>query len=220
MIPLFSDREITITNKLGPPKIVDFLRTLTTIGRLNLEFKISACNGQVHNAPTHPGSEVQTAPAPSPELCVELSGPDTPLLTDRNGELLHAIEHIAAKILRLEPEHHDRISFDAANFKANRDRDLRLSAAAAIQSVNTTGKPYAFPPMTSRERRLLHLALVPSGLPTASTGEVPRRFVVLYPHDYQIIAPPAANQPRRISDAAPGSTPDRASSIRNAFRRR
>jgi spoIIIJ-associated protein len=164
----------------------------------------------VHNASSESSSDTTS----SPELSVELSGPDTPLLTARNGELLYAIEHIAAKILRLEPEQHDRISFDADSFKSNRDRDLRLSADAAVQSVRTTGKPYAFPPMTSRERRLIHLLLVASGLPTASNGEVPRRYVVLYPEGHQIIPAPTP-QPRRYPDPS-----DRARSIRNAFRRR
>jgi spoIIIJ-associated protein len=116
-----------------------------------------------------------------PEVSVELSGADTPLLLARNAELLHAIEHLAAKILRLEPEEHDRISVDAADFKANRDRELRASATAAIARVRAEGKPYTFAPMSSRERRLLHLALAPAGLRSASTGEGPRRSVVLYP---------------------------------------
>jgi spoIIIJ-associated protein len=123
----------------------------------------------------------QPADQPQPEISVDLSGPDTPMLLARNAELLHAIEHIAAKILRLEPEEHDRISFDAAHFKANRDRQLRRSAETAIAAVRAEGCPYTFPPMSSRERRLLHLAIAPSGLRSASTGEGPRRSVVLYP---------------------------------------
>ncbi len=35
--------------------------------------------------------------------------------------------------------------------------------------------------MNSRERRLLHLALAPSGLISASKGEHASRYVVLYP---------------------------------------
>ena len=123
----------------------------------------------------------QTRGAGQPEISVELSGPDTQLLLARNAELLHAIEHIAAKVLRLEPEEHDRISFDAESFKANRDRDLRLAAEAAIAQVRAQGRPYAFPPMSSRERRLVHLAVGPSGLRSASTGEGARRSVVIYP---------------------------------------
>nr|WP_246301734.1 R3H domain-containing nucleic acid-binding protein [Granulicella arctica] len=166
------------------------MRLLTTAGHLDLQFQIA-----------HP------TPAPeTPELTVDLSGPDTPLLIANNGELLHAIEHIAAKLLRLEPEEHDRICFDAARFKADRDHQLRLSAEAAVAQVRATGLPFAFTPMTSRERRMLHLALKPSGLPTASSGLGPRRFVVLYPEGHQ---PPE-----------PTPTADRTHQIRNTFRRR
>jgi spoIIIJ-associated protein len=139
-------------------------------------------------------------------ICVEFTGTDTPLLLARNGELLHAVEHIAAKILRLEPEDHDLIFFDAAGFKANRDRELHLAAQTAIEQVRATGRPYSFPPMTSRERRMIHLALAKSGLPTASSGEGPGRFVVLYPEG------PAP--------APPLATADRTRAIRNSFRRR
>ncbi|MDE3104816.1 MAG: single-stranded DNA-binding protein [Acidobacteriota bacterium] len=160
-------------------------------------------------------------PAASPALRVLLSGPDEALLTDRNGELLNAMEHLAAKLLQLDPEEHHRICIDAAGFKANRDQQLRASAAAAVASVQSTGRPFAFPPMTSRERRMLHLELEPSGLPTASDGEGPRRHVVLYPQDYQLFgrgsAPARSGQPR---SAAGAPATDRAASIRNAFRRR
>jgi spoIIIJ-associated protein len=139
---------------------------------------------------------------------VELTGPDTPLLLARNGELLLAIEHIAAKILRLEPEDHDRISFDADGFKATRNRELDLMAEMAIQKVRATGEPFFFSPMSSRERRILHLSLAKSGLSTASSGTGPGRFVVLYPEGLEP-APPAAP-----------SAEDRTKAIRNSFRRR
>jgi spoIIIJ-associated protein len=196
-------------------KIKDYLEVLTNTGSLDLKYEILACNGQVQpNTDDSVGershsvlSDLQ-ASATLPCIKVELSGPDTALLLARNGELLHSIEHVAAKILRLEPEDHDQISFDAESFKANRDRELQERAEAAVQLVRTTGRPYSFPPMTSRERRMLHLALAKSGLPTASSGEVPRRFVVLYPEGLQ---PGKPTQP---------ATEDRTRAIRNSFRRR
>ena len=114
-------------------------------------------------------------------LSVEFSGPDAMLLAARNGELLHALESVATGILRLTPEQHDQISFDADGYKARRAQQMRRSAQAAVSSVETTGRPYTFPPMNSRERRMLHLELAGSGLRTASTGEASRRCVVLYP---------------------------------------
>ena len=89
-------------------------------------------------------------------------------------------------MLRLEPEDHDRVSFDANGYKAARARILRDAADAAIEEVEDTGEPFRFQPMNSRERRMLHLFLRDSGLQTASSGEGPRRFVVLYPEGYRI----------------------------------
>jgi spoIIIJ-associated protein len=186
-------------------KIEDFLQTLTKTGGLDLKFNILACNGQVQ---TDAGvAACEPARIPTPEISVEFTGPDTSLLTARNGELLLAIEYIAAKLLGLENEDHDRISFDAENFKALRQQELRLSAEAAVEKVRRTGQPHAFNPMNSRERRLLHLALADSGLPTASSGLGPRRYVVLYPEGH------------KPTEATP-SAQDRTQAIRNTFRRR
>jgi|HubBroStandDraft_6_1064221.scaffolds.fasta_scaffold1198181_1 spoIIIJ-associated protein len=187
----------------GLKKIEDFLQTLKKSGGLDLKFNILACNGQVQPDAANPAGE--TTSALPEKISVEFTGPDTPLLTARNGELLLAIEHIAAKLLRLEHEDHDRISFDAENFKVLREQELRLAAEAAVEKVLRTGQPHAFNPMSSRERRLLHLALADSGLPTASSGLGPRRYVVLYP---QGVKPTEA------------STQDRTQAIRNTFRRR
>jgi spoIIIJ-associated protein len=209
-----------MTNTLNDPgqaakKIADFLKVLSTTGGLNLKPHILACNGQVQpnsgdsaGAATAVPSKTATPTDTPPEITVELTGPDTPLLLARNGELLHAIEHIAAKILRLEPEEHDRIFFDAEGFKATRNRELDLMAEMAIQKVRTTGRPFSFAPMSSRERRILHLSLAKSGFPTASSGEGPGRFVVLYPEGLEPIKPAAA------------SAEDRTRAIRNSFRRR
>jgi spoIIIJ-associated protein len=168
---------------------------------------------------TPPASSASAESSITPSITVEFTGPDTPLLLARNGELLHAIEHIAAKLLHLEPEAHDRISFDAEGFKAGRTTELTRAAELAIQTVRTTGRPWSFAPMTSRERRMLHLIFSASGLPTASSGMGPRRFVVLYPEGFTI--PPEADpgsslrQPR----SAPSSA-ERTEAIRNRFRRR
>jgi spoIIIJ-associated protein len=149
-------------------------------------------------------------------LTIEFMGSDTPVLTARNGETLHALEYMAARILRLDSTQHDQISFDADNFKQNRVLELQAAADAAIQSVRATDRPYAFPPMSSRERRLLHLAMAPSGLPTSSKGENPRRYVILYPEGYN----PADPLPPRSNAPAGASAVDRTHAIRKTFRRR
>lgn len=152
-------------------KIAAFLKILTTTGGLRWKYRITAGEGARDPA----GLE-------SREIYVELAGPDAPLLTQRGGELLRALEHIAAKLVRLEMEEHDKISFDANNFKALRARELKLSAETAAERVRSTGQPYSFAPMSSRERRMLHLTFRGyDDLETASSGEGIRRFVVVYP---------------------------------------
>jgi spoIIIJ-associated protein len=213
-------------------KIADFLQTLAK-GGLDLKSQILACNGRVQPNPSAPAGEPQLVSTPTalsatviedtssvPDIKIELTGPDTPLLLAHNGELLHAIEHIAAKILRLGPEDHDRISFDAEGFKATRDRNLQLSAEAAVQEVRATGRPFAFPSMTSRERRMLHLVLAQSGLPTASSGDGPRRFVVLYPEGHQPEATPPERLPNQSAHQSLNNSPDRTQAIRSRFRPR
>jgi len=199
-------------------KVTHYLQTLTARTGLDLTFELQVLENKATAPPAHSESPAVTE-VPSSTLTVDLAGPDTPLLLARNGELLHAIEHIAAKILRLEPEDHDRISFDAEGFKALRNAELERSADLAIQSVRTTGRPWSFAPMNSRERRLLHLILSRSGLPTASSGLNPRRFVVLYPEGAAIPAEPAANPSTTSSRPAP-PTAERTEAIRNRFRRR
>ncbi len=193
-------------------KIKEFLQTVLTTSGLDVEFKILDSDGPPRPPAQTDAPSSAAIPPPSPEISVEFTGPDTPLLTARNAELLHAIEHLGAKLLRLEPEQHDRISFDAEGFKALRIRELELIAQAGAERVRATRRPYAFPPMNSRERRLLHLALAATGLPTASSSDGPRRFVVAYPEGEQPDAHPV--EPRVAS------THDRTRAIRNSFRRR
>ena len=156
-------------------QVASLMRLLTTTGGLRLKFRITAGAG----AADPDGFERR-------DIYVECKGPDADLLTDREGELLRALEHVAAKIIDLEPEEHDRISFDANGYKAERALKIRDAAEEAIDVVEDTGEPYHFIPMSSRERRMLHMFLKDSGLRTASSGEGSRRFVVLYPEGYRI----------------------------------
>src|ERR1700727_2697977 len=164
-------------------KVASLMRLLTTTGGLRLKYRITAGAGAVDPD----GFERR-------DIYVECKGPDSDLLLSSDGELLRYVEHLYAKMLRLEPEDHDRVSFDANGYKAARARILRDAADAAIEEVEDTGEPFRFQPMNSRERRMLHLFLRDSGLQTASSGEGPRRFVVLYPEGYRI--PPEGERAR------------------------
>ena len=119
-----------------------------------------------------------------PEILVEFAGPDSSLLLERGGELLRSLELLAIEMLRLPGNEHEKISFDCMGHRKARLEELRMTARVAAEKVRKSGAPYQFAPMSSRERRILHLALRDENdLRTESAGEGLRRSVVLYPKE-------------------------------------
>jgi spoIIIJ-associated protein len=170
-------------------KIAGLLASLNKLGGLRLKYRIAAGDGT-------PDAEEH-----APALRVELSGPDAPLVTQHNGELLLALETIATQILRLDQREGDLVSFDADNFKALRAQELRLTAETAAEKVRKSGVPYAFPPMNSRDRRNLHMAFRGiEGVETASSGEGPDRFLAVYPEGQTHLPVTAPAKPRSFGD--------------------
>jgi spoIIIJ-associated protein len=153
-------------------KIAGFLNSLNKLGGLRLKYRISASEGE-RDAQSGETRQI---------INVELAGPDVPLVIQHNGELLRALETLAAQMLRLDHHEHHLVSFDAANFKALRAQELQLAAETAAEKVRQSGIPYSFPPMNSRERRMLHMACRGlKGVETASVGEGNDRFLVIFP---------------------------------------
>ena len=180
-------------------QIATFLNAVVRLGGLRLKYRISA--GPVPADSEHIGAEV---------LNVELLGQDAPLLTQRGGELLRSLEHIAIQILRLDVREHDLVSFDALNFKALRQQEIQRSAELAAERVRQTGTPYSFPPTNSRERRLLHLAVKNiEDVESASIGEGQERYLVVYPKGRTDLPAPAPVMPTRSSYDNRGNRSDR-----------
>jgi spoIIIJ-associated protein len=128
--------------------------------------------------------EIQAADAKSgeSEVAVVFRGEDEGLLLEHNAEVLLALEHIAHRWLRLDPRLHDRVRFDSGDYRATRLEELKLSARVAAQRVRETGQEFRFNPMSSRERRIIHLELHgAAGVRTISEGSGERRQLVIYP---------------------------------------
>ena len=109
-------------------------------------------------------------------------GEDEAFLLERNADLLLAMEHLAHRWLKLDPRLHDRVRFDCGDYRASRLEELKLSARVAAQRVRETSQPFRFNPMSSRERRIIHLELNgAAGVRTVSEGAGDRRQLVIYP---------------------------------------
>ncbi len=134
----------------------------------------------------------------NPELVVNFTGPDVDLLLENRAELLLALEHLTMEMLRMAPEEHALLVFDANDYRMLRIEELRLSALAAAEKVKASGQPYRFSPMTSRERRILHLAVRDDPeVRSESAGAGPHRGVVIYPADMPSLPEPPRPAPVR-----------------------
>src|SRR5215470_718245 len=156
-------------------KINEFLRGVISNSGLKLKYRITV------DPPLPEERDWER-----PEILVEFAGPDSPLLLERGGELLRSLELLAMEMLRLPSGEHEKICFDCMNHRSMRLEELRMAARVAAEKVRKTGAPYQFAPMSSRERRIVHLALRDEGdLRTESEGEGMRRCLVVYPKNFQ-----------------------------------
>lgn len=165
------------------PKLDQFLAPLLQNAGFELDYELR----QAEN----PHPEVE-----NPEVTVRFSGADVDLLLANRAELLLALEHLAMEALHLPAEDHSLISFDANDYRMLRIEELRMSALAAAEKVKRTRVPFHFNPMSSRERRVIHLALrEEKDLRSESVGVGPSRAVVIIPADMP--TPPAPPAPPR-----------------------
>jgi spoIIIJ-associated protein len=118
----------------------------------------------------------------TPGVIINFEGPDCDLLLEKNAALLDALEYLVLKAVRVDDDLYGRISFDCKDWRQVRAEELKLTAQMAARQVVETGSPFHLTPMTSRERRLVHLALKDeTSVKTMSEGAGPARKVVIYP---------------------------------------
>jgi spoIIIJ-associated protein len=118
----------------------------------------------------------------APEYVVDFTGPDADMLLEMNATLLHSLEHVALKAIRMEDDHLHRIAFDCKDWRRTRIMELQLMAQVAAERVIDMGSPFTLNPMNARERRIVHLALKNEPrVQTQSEGTGPERKVVIFP---------------------------------------
>jgi spoIIIJ-associated protein len=135
-----------------------------------------------------------------PTLVVKFSGPDLEFLMNNKGESLLALEQLTQEVLKMAPDEHALLCFDANDYRLLRQEELRLSALTVAERVRESKVPYRFNPMSSRERRLIHLAMRDqTDLRSESAGVGPGRHVVIYPAGMASLPdpPPMAMLPPR-----------------------
>jgi len=118
------------------------------------------------------------------EVLADLDGKDKEILLERGAEVLKAFEHLAFRALRLEPAYHEKVHIDSGGYRALRFEELRMTARVAAERVQSSRQPFRLNPMSSRERRIVHMELKDmTGVRTESAGVGEERQVVIHPAD-------------------------------------
>lgn len=173
------------------PRIRQFLEPVLASAHLELKFDVAPGRS------VHPEIE-------DPQLMVLFTGQDVDLLLANKAELMLALEHLTIEILHVPSDEHALICFDANDYRVMRIEELRMTARTAAERVIKTGDHFQFNPMTSRERRIVHLALRgETRVKSESFGIGPVRQVVIYradlPAPTNIVLKPAP-RPHRMDD--------------------
>ena len=145
----------------------EFLENIVRAGKLQLTVSVREVT---------PDSESDA------EVVADLDGRDKELLLERGAEVLKALEHLAFRALRLEPAYHEKVHLDCGGYRALRFEELRMTARVAAERVQASKQAFRLNPMSSRERRIVHLALKDmAGVRTESVGVGEHRQVVIHP---------------------------------------
>jgi spoIIIJ-associated protein len=116
-------------------------------------------------------------------IVVTCSGEDVGLLIGRHGQTIDAVQYLLNVIAyRAYGDEKKDVVVDAAGYRARRRATLETLADHVAERVRDSGEPEDLEPMTSVERKIVHLRLKEvEGVATASEGTEPNRYVVVLP---------------------------------------
>ena len=112
---------------------------------------------------------------------INLEGDDSAIIIGRHGETLKAYEFLTNLMFRPDQEM-PKIRFDCGGYKDRREESLIRLAKVTAKEAARKGVTIRLEPMSSWERRVIHMALQDSrSVKTSSEGEEPMRKIVIVP---------------------------------------
>lgn len=157
------------------------------------------CTGLVRDLSAHIGVSCPVTSRPGPEpgtLIVEAGGVGSGLLIGRRGQTLDAIEYLVNRMAgRGEEGEVGRVIVDIEGYRGRRQEYLEATARRLADKAKQTGRVVTLNPMSSRDRRIVHLTLQDDpGVETRSEGEgYYRRLLIV----------PSTNSARRSRSGSP-----------------
>ena len=119
------------------------------------------------------------------ECTINIEGEDLAIVIGRHGVTLKALEFLTNLIYRPD-QNMPKIRLDCGGYRVRREESLVRLAESVAREVLHKGSPISLEPMSSWERRIIHMALQGTpGISTSSEGEEPLRKIVVYPSRHQ-----------------------------------
>lgn len=117
-------------------------------------------------------------------VMVDINGGDLSILIGRHAETLNALQLVTRLIVGKEIGQSAHVIIDVEGYRKRREESLRQLADRMAQQAISTGRRQSLEPMSPAERRIVHLALRENDeVTTESTGEEPKRKVVIIPNN-------------------------------------
>ena len=116
------------------------------------------------------------------KLVLNVMGDGSGLIIGKKGQTLDALQHVMIKIAQKHSRDGKKIIVDTEKYREKRIESVKELAKKLAEKVIKTGKALSVNPMSSFERRIVHLTLdTEKGVITESQGEGPERKVVIKP---------------------------------------
>jgi spoIIIJ-associated protein len=128
------------------------------------------------------GAEVEVAVRETPEAIGVSLSPRAGGRIELGGALLEAVQHLVNRVVNPRAEGRKWVNLDVGGFPEANDPAVKAMALRLAEAVRRTGKVVAVAPISPRERRQIHLALVDvEGVSTRSEGEGLFRQLLVVP---------------------------------------
>ncbi|NLI96868.1 MAG: KH domain-containing protein [Synergistaceae bacterium] len=115
------------------------------------------------------------------EDVLNVTGTDAGIVIGKYGETLKALEYILNLVTR-DGGQARSIRLDSDGYRERREENLKRVALSSAREAVRRRRPVTLEPMTSWERRVVHIALKDHlEVDTRSVGDEPQRRVVIWP---------------------------------------
>ncbi len=128
------------------------------------------------------GAEVDVEVKESPEAIAVALRPRAGNAIELGSALVEALQYLVNRVVNPRADGRKWVNLDVGGFSDESDPVVKAMAERLAATARRTGKVIAIAPITARERRQIHLALVDAeGVSTRSEGEGLFRTLLVVP---------------------------------------